>query len=460
MKRITSIFLSILGLALLFSSCTKENKKAMGRETQHKSVFSLPFPDLNPAYTEYEIQAEKGMLLSYKTGSKIIVPANAFLDKDGNIVKGKVKLRYREFHNPLEIFLAGIPMAYDSAGTSFTFESAGMIEMNASFKEKPVFVNSKSKIEVQMVSVNNSPKFSLYQLDTTSGKWNYQGKDEIKAETYEEEIAKLPALPVPPKQASPIAFDLGNETTDLPEFRMYKNVMFEPVNNSQKDIGGTDIKIKYVGDGVYDVLFINDIPAYGYHSEKSVKCYLAFRKGTDYEKAMEVYQEKNKHLLKQREEKKKEIDLSWRKYDETCKKYYIAKANYDFQMSSEREKVTRLFQVYQFGYINSDCPSKLPIGAIIKPIFEDASGKIVSIHDLNLVEFGRNILFKFYNNEIRFDPSKDNIIWGFTNDGKLAYSTREEFKKIKQKEGECRIKVSILNKKIKNQEQLQEILFQ
>lgn len=42
-----------------------------------------------------------------------------------------VKITYREFADPIDFFVSGIPMEYDSAGRKYNFESSGMCEINA-----------------------------------------------------------------------------------------------------------------------------------------------------------------------------------------------------------------------------------------------------------------------------------------------------------------------------------------
>ncbi|HRG89782.1 MAG TPA: hypothetical protein PLW44_12230, partial [Chitinophagales bacterium] len=80
--------------------------------------------DIKP--NTYIIDAGQDSNLTCNSGSKIHIPANAFTDENGKPVNGKVELHYREFHNVSDVFLAGIPMTYDSAGEQFHFETAGM----------------------------------------------------------------------------------------------------------------------------------------------------------------------------------------------------------------------------------------------------------------------------------------------------------------------------------------------
>ena len=102
-----------------------------------------PIEGVNVPYEEYMLSAEDGGTLYFKTGSIIIFPPDAFVDEAGDVIKGDVKVEYREFVDPLDFYLAGVSMNYDSAGVSYNFESAGMCEINAYSENKSVFVNQK-----------------------------------------------------------------------------------------------------------------------------------------------------------------------------------------------------------------------------------------------------------------------------------------------------------------------------
>ena len=79
------------------------------------------------------------------------------------MISTSVDLKFRMFSNPLEIYLAGIPMNFTNEnGEELVFESAGMFKINASNNGKAVLVNPNSKIKVDAVSFSDDPKFNLY----------------------------------------------------------------------------------------------------------------------------------------------------------------------------------------------------------------------------------------------------------------------------------------------------------
>jgi hypothetical protein len=68
-------------------------------------------------------------------------PPQSLLDDKGKVITGKVTIRFREFADALDQYLAGIPMTYDSAGKKSQFVSSAMCEIKAEKDGLPVHVN-------------------------------------------------------------------------------------------------------------------------------------------------------------------------------------------------------------------------------------------------------------------------------------------------------------------------------
>jgi hypothetical protein len=121
----------------------------------------------------YTTNATTGGLVEYPSGTKIIIPAHAFVDAGGNEIKGDVTIDYREFRDPVDILVSGITMVYDSAGIKGDFESAGMFEINASVNGKEVFLAPGKKVDVEFAVVDTASTFNFYRLDPVKG-WQYE----------------------------------------------------------------------------------------------------------------------------------------------------------------------------------------------------------------------------------------------------------------------------------------------
>lgn len=140
--------------------------------TQNRSI-NPPFADL-VHYEKYKVKNNrKPRTITTKNGSKIHLPAKAFVDEKGKDVTKNVEIKYRDFYNPLDFYLSGIPMDYDSAGTNFTFTSAGMFEINATSDGKQLYLKDGKTIDIDLVS-NEESTYNFYNYDTLENEWTYQ----------------------------------------------------------------------------------------------------------------------------------------------------------------------------------------------------------------------------------------------------------------------------------------------
>ena len=243
MKNRTKIIVVVSVLIIVFlsirnCSCnpTKTNDKPIVSSNNYL-LTNPPLPELDIPYQKFEIDPSQPNVLFSKMGAKINIPSDAFLDKDGNVIKGKVEVSFREFYNPLDSYLAGIPMNYNDNGVDKVLESGGMVELTAKSNKDELFVNPNSKIKVDLFSWTKSKDFNLYDLDKTSGKWIEKGKDAISISNIAKELNALPPIPSEPKVATPASFGIVDDTKMYPEIEEYKNVRFEPIDgkNGQTD---------------------------------------------------------------------------------------------------------------------------------------------------------------------------------------------------------------------------------
>lgn len=145
-----------------------------------------PLETLQPQAVAYKINVAKGGVYEVKTGSKLVVPREAFMNDRGELIQGDVDLYYREMKDYIDFFVSGIPMGYDSAGTKFNLESSGMIEIYAEQKGQRVQLAAGKAIQVELVSEIYLPEgstlspYQVYKLDTVSRNWLYQDVDNLQ----------------------------------------------------------------------------------------------------------------------------------------------------------------------------------------------------------------------------------------------------------------------------------------
>ncbi len=151
-----------------------------------KNFIHQPSQKLKINYTAYKISNAKGGEITHPTSSKIKIPKNSFVDKNGKNIVGDVTIEYREFHDIGDVIISGIPMLYDSAEIKRNFETAGMFDIKGSQNGEPVFINTNKKVEVNLASHTDETKFNQYYLDTIKKTWEYLKKDVVDKSKYDD----------------------------------------------------------------------------------------------------------------------------------------------------------------------------------------------------------------------------------------------------------------------------------
>ncbi|MBX9850782.1 MAG: hypothetical protein K2X86_03385 [Cytophagaceae bacterium] len=230
MKVIANVsgFMLISMLVFLTTSCSP------GEKSSSKKFVNPPFESAANGYTEMEVDAAEEKTISLPNGTKLIVPANAFVDADNNPIQGKVNIKYKEFHDAADIILSGIPMTYDSGGTTMNFQTAGMFELLGFQNGKPIFISKGKSVEVQMGSYVGENNYNFYRLDTVAKNWTYQGMAAIapnndKAMKVQGMTGPPVTKPIEPKpfNSDKFVFDLKINTKAYPELTDFNNIIWQ-----------------------------------------------------------------------------------------------------------------------------------------------------------------------------------------------------------------------------------------
>jgi hypothetical protein len=477
----TTIALSVITTGIII--CISFSRKT-GKENDlqiSKKKIERPLKNVNVEFENYSIEVNAKSTLKYKTGSTINIPSAAFIDEKGKPVTGKVDIQYREFHDPADFFISGIPMTYDSAGMEYHFESAGMLEIMAFQDKKPVFINPNKKIIVEMASKQPDDKYNIYQFDSVAGNWKYVYKDKVasvkpspvkemmnstvkKTEPNAQKILneKNEELLKPKLLSNDLYhFNLDVNLKEFPEFAIYKDLQFE-VKEGEKDFSSlyashvwTDVVLKKSNKGSYLMTL----------SESEESHTFEVNPVFDNESFKPAY-EKYEMLLKER----KSIEAKQKRKNDSIKKVLDTEISFQIKAIEDNMKksagqaqtqglVQRVFVISGFGIWNSDCPASLPKGEQFAATYTDSTGKELKFATIFLVEKGRNAMFSIYSGaRLSFNPSKDNLLWGVTADNKLAILEEEKFKFLKKKDDKCVIELKIIDKEITKAYEIRELL--
>lgn len=447
-----------------------QNKTTTTEAPAKRAFITPPVKKLNVPYNTYKVNATKGGEITHHTNSKIKVPKNAFVNKSGKEIVGEIEIQYREMHDQADIIASGIPMTYDSAGTQYHFESAGMFDIKASQNGEEVFLKRDKPVTVDMVSRQAADSYNQYYLDTVSQKWvvikhdtpvadkrkppetqsaqtssSKQLKqieqkiehipvkiDSVKT-VYTKKIEKVPAPKQPSKPAKATRgkpkFELDVDYKEFPELSAFKSAVFE--------VGSEN---KNYSKELHEVTWSSATISQGPQKGKNYILTLALRNrveklvvypvlnDADYATAMSSYEKKfedyNKLLAKKEAEElklKQEMEAKQKALIEERKQLseqaLREKIRLQKQQEEERneqyaglnngQKVIRTFQVNNFGVYNSDCPKLMPSGGQLKVIYA-LNEKDVPLQPLMvyMVEHGSNKLFT-YDNKSFYDLKYD-----------------------------------------------------
>lgn len=443
---VTGVLL-IGGISLL----TKENTPAT--PTAANPAFIQPlFAGAENPDTSFTVDAAKGGVYFNANGSIIRVPGSAFLDSAGKPVSGAVELRYKEFHDPAKIFMAGIPMTYDSAGTQYYFESAGMIEISAWQHGKPLRTNPDSMLHVAIVSSSSEDRFNTYYLDTTAQQWKYV--NDAKAVVFDPPSAKPTATttaaatitdpPVAPKIAdkSKPSFAIAFDPYEFPELAAYKGVRFEvdesqtPYNKEDKKTAWEDVTIKRVKNkNNFKVTFTAGVREAVYVTQPVVeeKDFAAAKKS--WEERYSEYEQgvKQREAKEKREAEAMQLAMEEQERHRTWVNDTLAERARNMRtvaslQSNTETLIMREFIISDFGIWNSDCPMGMPDGPEIFAKTDRGDGKPLDAAKIYLVQKNVNALYQYYSlNNFRYDSLADNMLWAVTKDGRLAVCSTDDF---------------------------------
>jgi hypothetical protein len=223
--------LALFSLFLSFFSCS--NKPG--------NITQCPFKNVDVAFNSFETDPSKGDTIKMENGSSIVIPPDAFVDSDGNAITDKVQIKYREFHNAVDILASGISMQYDSAGTKHNFQTAGMFELNGFVNNQtPVFIAKNKTITVNMASGKNDGNYNFYSVDKKTNTWKFESTS-IPTENKErkmllKEFSCLQAEPKMPEKyvEGSLAFEFDFDMTQHPELKTFDGLTWQYAGNGSE----------------------------------------------------------------------------------------------------------------------------------------------------------------------------------------------------------------------------------
>jgi hypothetical protein len=346
----------MLGTNIFLTNCTFQQKGNVGnslgkndKEKEKPENIAYEIPKILPPlkgidvpFKTYKVEGNKEQkIVIEETGTIINIPANAFVDKNGNPVSGPLEIKFREFHNAGDVILSGIPMVDPVTGKNM--ETAGMFEIRGNASGNEIFIKDDKNIEVKLASFNEGNHFDFFQFDESTGRWETLEKNKepeinlVKVEklrTLDCNAPKKPVKPVKRGSNKNLVFELNFNYKKFPELEMFRNVAWQfagkpgDADNPEKmeafDSKWSDISLKKA-DGYYDLTLKT--------KDNTINTrVLPLLASGDYEQAMKEFDKKVADF-----EKIKDVHNKRRE---------IAQMNADFLRTAE---------ISNFGVFNHDC---------------------------------------------------------------------------------------------------------
>ena len=230
------LLMSVLIAFIALAGCIKEDEKTEGKD----SYVNPPFEKLDPEFTTFSIDNQTPDTLTLESGTRLFIPQNAFTDSSGIAATGKVKVRYREFHDALDIFLAGIPMEFDTGDRRRHLQTAGMFEIRADKDGEPMKLAEGKSIGVDLASRKAGKQYNFFGFDEETGEWNFMGYPESREnpqyQKTKEKIEKLKDTRKIPMDSTHFIFDYRG-ALDVYKYKLDKDAQNQDLKARVKKYG-------------------------------------------------------------------------------------------------------------------------------------------------------------------------------------------------------------------------------
>ncbi|CAN5339643.1 hypothetical protein BH10BAC1_BH10BAC1_05110 [soil metagenome] len=452
-----------------------------------------PIEFLDIRTENYVVNTNQDTTIVHSTGSMITIPSSAFVDADGKDVKGKVEIHYREFHDPIDIMLSGIPMNYDSAGTTYQFESAGMFEITATQDGKRVNLKPSKSLTVNMIShTNNANDYNIYSLDTVKKKWEYVSENTAKnnscIQAFEDRVgvndnkakAEMKAFVAANKPLIPQKSDPGKENfiidfskDEFPELAVFSGLKFQPTekkyNASLSQKTWEEVLVERANDNEHYIVTFTA----GKESHSFTVLPVVDEK--DYETTMKIFANlQKKYEMRLAEKKRIVAKASDSLYKINVKFERVAGRsdlnskfnsfiNDNYGEASKDLLAYRTFAISKLGVWNSDKP--FPFFAKMRrkysATFLSEDNQTLVLKNVYLIRDGINSMYlipKDHFGVFPFSAEDVDVMVGITEENQVVYLKGQELKAVEGKGRNIVFKMNKPNESVVSSAQLKALL--
>lgn len=166
------IYISAHAFLKPVSSNNNESGKQLNRRVEviiYEAINKLDQLGSHQIYEE-EIQIDASIknTVLFKSGLKLEIPPNAFIDSKGELVKGEITLSQKSFNDFKDFILSDIPMSFLNESTDY-FSSAGMFDLQATQNNDKLILNNE--IQVELPASSSEINTELFVFDNNINQW-------------------------------------------------------------------------------------------------------------------------------------------------------------------------------------------------------------------------------------------------------------------------------------------------
>lgn len=145
-----------------------------GCAVKKKSRIAPPLSPLDIPFESFRFSGDSGTSIRLITGTEIRIEPGTLIDDKGEIVRGEIEFRIREFHNTMDLLRGGIPLNTRANGRE-QLQSAGMMEIRAFAGNKELSVAPGKSVGVGLAGYRNAEGYDLWYMEEDAD-WNVRGK--------------------------------------------------------------------------------------------------------------------------------------------------------------------------------------------------------------------------------------------------------------------------------------------
>lgn len=404
-----------------------------------------PLPEIKQNIEKLVFDTKSEKKHQFSDGTSITIPAESFVDSEGNPVKGEVNLKYKSIKSPAEIIASGLHLMYNENGEMKPFTTGGMFELTAEADGKQLSLKKGAEISVNYSSIDSS-NYNLYVYDQKSNEWTYineannfsdpKAEDEVYEEKHKEELKTSLLKPVKMDTKNDFIILVKINHKHLEELTPYDKIMWKYTGNKSKEEVTRILK----------------------QQAQSVKLERVNKKEQLYKITLNL------------KTKKESIQVSpvftKAEYNKAIKKYTANTTPQKTKKTSTAKGVKRPLTINRLGYYNLDICSNPNVMALQTTIkFNDASynEEAKKYHYFVISNAGQMItrynFSKSSSNIMVFYKNTDNKVLAVLPDKKVAYLSKDGSEEINLPSGSKHtLELTVLDQKITSTEQLNEII--